>query len=151
MVSIISVSSIYAVDGVFQLLFRGKVFEPEMRNLLSCILPAVGASSDQSLDDKTFEFLLRSIRRHVFRLYGLVNDNLLRELYELMTSVQSAPIVHRRGWFSYATGRAGNVLNPVSDTGNVRKMMNAAVVAVMDMEFNEKQSKLVQHNPATLS
>ena len=86
---------------------------------------------------------------------GSIKDSsatiLLRELYELMTSIQSVRIVHRRGWFSYAAGRAGNVLTLSPNTGNVRKMMNAAVMAVTDMQFHEKQPRLIPYNPAARS
>lgn len=112
---------------------------------MSGLLPAGGASSDKSLDDKTFAFLLRSIRRHGFRLYKSLRDNLLRQFYALMTSILSARIIHWCGWFSYAPGSGREHFEQWLDTGNVRKFMNATVVTVMglDMEFHEKAPRLV--------
>ena len=101
------------------------------------------------VNDDALDILLRKARTHNFWLDKPVNDDLLRELYDLMkwgpTSANCCParILFLR------TPEAKERLRPALSPANLEKTMKAPVTAIIahDMNFYEKLPKLFPHNP----
>lgn len=104
----------------------------------------------QAVDDKALDVLFRQARSHSAWLDRPVNDETLRQIYELMkwgpTSANSMPA---RLLF-LRTPRAKERLRPALAAGNVEKTMRAPVTAIIayDLKFYEKLPRLFPHNPA---
>ena len=104
---------------------------------------------DNRLNDEGMNLLFREARTHSHWLDKPVNDETLRELYNLMkwapTSMNGSParILFLR------TPEAKARLRPALASGNVDKTMTAPVTAIIgyDLHFYEKMPKLVPHNP----
>jgi 3-hydroxypropanoate dehydrogenase len=105
---------------------------------------------DQVLNDEGLDVLFRKARTHGAWLNRPVTDDTLRQLYELMkwgpTSANCNParIVFLR------TKESKERLLPALAPGNVDKVMNAPVTAIIayDLNFFEKLPVLFPHNLA---
>lgn len=108
------------------------------------------AMTDHILDDVSLDILFRTARSHSYWLNRPVSDDQLRQIYELMkfgpTTANSCPA---RLVFVKSLVAKQRLL-PCLSEGNVRKSMEAPVVAIigMDMEFYEKLPVLFPHQDA---
>ena len=104
---------------------------------------------DNRLTDEEMDLLFREARTHSHWLDKPVNDETLRELYDLMkwapTSMNTSPA----RFLFLRTPEARQRLLPALATGNFEKTMTAPVTAIIayDLHFYEKLPKLVPHNP----
>ncbi len=104
---------------------------------------------NSSLAGEALDQLFRTARTHSSWLDRPVSDDLLRRLYDLVkwgpTSVNCCParILFLR------TPEAKERLLPLLSPGNVAKMMNAPVTAIIgyDARFYEKLPQLFPHHP----
>ncbi len=102
------------------------------------------------LNEEGMDLLFRKARTHRVWLDKPVNDDLLRQLYDLMkwppTSATCSParIVFLR------TREAKERLRPALSRGNVDKTMTAPVTAILayDLKFYENMDRLYPENPA---
>jgi len=103
------------------------------------------------LDDAGLDLLFRTARSHNGWLPTPVSDELLEQIYDLMklcpTSVNGSPA--RVLFLRTAEARAR--LLPAVNPGNVDKVRDAPVVAVIgyDLRFHEHLPQLFPHNPST--
>jgi 3-hydroxypropanoate dehydrogenase len=105
---------------------------------------------NRPLSNEALDVLFRTARTHNAWLDKPVNDNLLRELYELMkwgpTSANCCPasILFLR------TLESKQRLLPALSATNTEKTMKAPVTAILayDTRFYEKLPRLFPHNPA---
>src|ERR1700730_4028430 len=103
----------------------------------------------QPLNDEALDVLFRKARTHRAWLDKPVNDDTLRQVYDLMkfgpTSANCSParILFLR------TPEAKQRLLPALSPGNVDKTMTAPVTAIIayDLKFYEKMAKLSPQNP----
>lgn len=99
------------------------------------------------LDDAALDLIFRQARSHKAWLALPVPDALLREVFELAqsgpTSTNSLPM--RLVFVRTAAGKAR--LRPALHAGNVPKMMEAPVTAIVayDIEFHAHQHRLFPH------
>ena len=106
--------------------------------------------TDNTLDENALNVLFRSARSHSYWLNQPVSDEQLRQIYELMkfgpTTANSCPA--RLVFVKSAAAKER--LKPCLSEGNVRKSMEAPVVAIigMDLEFYEKLPVLFPHTDA---
>jgi nitroreductase len=105
---------------------------------------------DGVLDDKALDTLFRDARSFSYWQQKPVSEAQIRMLYELMkwgpTAANSCP-----ARFVFIQSEAAKArLKPCLDEGNVRKSMEAPVVAIiaMDLEFYEKLPQLYPHADA---
>ena len=106
--------------------------------------------TNNTLDEASLDTLFRTARSHSYWLDREVSDEHLRQIYELMkfgpTTANSCParLVFVKSMV------AKERLKPCLSEGNVRKSMEAPVVAIigMDMEFYEKLPVLFPHQDA---
>jgi 3-hydroxypropanoate dehydrogenase len=103
----------------------------------------------QPLDDFALDTLFRNARTYYAWQNKPVEDQVLRQLYELMrwapTSANTNPV---RIVF-VKSERAKQRLLPALAAGNVQKVMTAPVTAIIayDLRFYEKMPKLFPQNP----
>ena len=105
---------------------------------------------NKALSDAALDQLFRAARTYSAWLDQPVNDDTLRQLYDLMkwapTSANASParLVFIR------TPEAKQRLVPALAPGNAQKVMTAPVTAIIayDLLFYEKLPKLFPHNPA---
>ena len=105
---------------------------------------------DQSLSDEALNVLFRQARTHTAWLDKAVDDDTLRQIYDLMkfgpTSANSSParILFLR------TREAKQRLLPALSAGNVDKTMAAPATAILayDLKFFDKLPHLFPKNPA---
>ncbi len=106
--------------------------------------------NDTTLDEAALDMLFRAARSHSYWLNRPVSDAQLQQIYELMkfgpTTANSCPA--RLVFIKSAAAKAR--LKPCLNEGNVRKSMEAPVVAIigMDLEFYEKLPVLFPHTDA---
>lgn len=103
------------------------------------------------LDDGALDLLFRKARTQNGWLDRSVNDDTLRQLYELMkwgpTSANSSP-----ARIVFVRSQEGKErLKTALAKGNVEKVMTAPVTAIIayDLQFYSKLPKLFPHSPAT--
>jgi 3-hydroxypropanoate dehydrogenase len=104
---------------------------------------------NQPLSDEALDVLFRKARTHRAWLDKPVDDDTLRQIYDLMklgpTSANCSParILFLR------TPEAKQRLLPALSPGNVEKTMKAPVTAIVgyDLKFYEKMAKLSPQNP----
>jgi nitroreductase len=102
------------------------------------------------LDDAGLDLLFRAARSHNGWLATPVDDELLTQIYDLMkfcpTSVNGSPA---RVLF-LRTSEAKARLLPAINPGNVEKVRDAPVVALIgyDLQFHAHLPQLFPHNPA---
>ena len=106
--------------------------------------------TNTKLDDAALDVLFRSAHSHSYWRDQPVSDAQLQQIYELMkfgpTTANSCPA---RLVFVKSTAAKAR-LKPCLSEGNVRKSMEAPVVAIigMDLEFYEKLPVLFPHTDA---
>lgn len=99
------------------------------------------------LDDDALDLIFREARSHKAWLAQPVSDTLLRQVFDLAqtgpTSTNSLPM--RVVFVRSAAGKAR--LRPALHDGNVAKMMEAPVTAIVayDLEFHAHQHRLFPH------
>lgn len=106
--------------------------------------------TNNTLDEASLDILFRTARSHSYWLDRTVSNEHLQQIYELMkfgpTTANSCParLVFVKSLV------AKQRLIPCLNEGNVRKSMEAPVVAIigMDMEFYEKLPVLYPHQDA---
>jgi len=104
---------------------------------------------NQPLSDEALDVIFRKARTHRAWLDKPVDEDILRQVYDLMkfgpTSANCSParILFLR------TMEAKQRLLPALSPGNVDKTMSAPVTAIVayDLKFYEKMAKLSPHNP----
>ena len=102
------------------------------------------------LNDEALDIIFRNARTHISWLNKPVNDDLLRQVYDLMkwgpTSANCSParILFLR------TREAKERLRPALSPNNVDKTMQAPVTAIIayDLKFFENLPRLFPNNPA---
>lgn len=102
------------------------------------------------LNDEALDIIFRNARTHISWLNKPVNDDLLRQVYDLMkwgpTSANCSParILFLR------TREAKERLRPALSPNNVDKTMQAPVTAIIayDLKFYENLPRLFPNNPA---
>jgi 3-hydroxypropanoate dehydrogenase len=105
---------------------------------------------NRPLGDAALDQLFRTARSHVAWTDRRVDDELLRQLYELMKwGPTSANLSPARILF-LRTKEAKERLRPALAAGNVEKTMSAPVTAIVayDERFYEQAPRLFPHNPA---
>jgi 3-hydroxypropanoate dehydrogenase len=108
-----------------------------------------GGSMGQLLDNSALDTLFREARTYATWLPRPVEDQTLRELYDLVkwgpTSANSTP-----ARFAFLRSKeAKERLSPALSAGNVEKTMNAPVTVIVayDMRFYEQLPKLFPQSP----
>src|SRR5690606_26335234 len=101
------------------------------------------------LNDEGMNLLFREARTHSHWLDKPVNDEMLRELYDLMKWAPTSMTSSRARILFLRTPEANQRRLPALASGNVDKTMSAPVTAIIgyDLHFYEKLQNLVPHNP----
>jgi 3-hydroxypropanoate dehydrogenase len=103
----------------------------------------------QPLSDEALDVLFGKARTHRAWLDKPVNDDTLRQIYDLMKLAPTSANCSPARILFLRTPEAKQRLLPALSPGNVDKTMTAPVTAIMayDLKFYEKMAKLSPHNP----
>jgi 3-hydroxypropanoate dehydrogenase len=102
-----------------------------------------------TMDDRHRALLFTEARTHRAFLDEPLDDELLRELYELLRLAPTAMNAQPARFAFVKSGEAKERLKPALAPGNVEKMMRAAATAIVayDTEFHRKMPVLAPHSP----
>jgi 3-hydroxypropanoate dehydrogenase len=114
-----------------------------------CRFPIQGGIVNSILNDDGLNLLFREARTHSAWLNQPVTDETLRQLYDLMKWAPTSANCNPARIVFLRTNEAKERLVPALSPGNVDKVRNAPVTAIIayDLNFYEKLPTLFPHNP----
>jgi 3-hydroxypropanoate dehydrogenase len=107
---------------------------------------------DTPISDACLDQIFRTARTHSAWLDKPVDDNLLRQVYDLLKWPPTSANISPARFVFLRTPRAKERLRPALAAGNVEKVMTAPVTVIIayDLKFYEKLPKLFPHKPRML-